>query len=221
MKIHYVIYPDMTLLDLVGPVQIWNNFPDLEVCFVAKTLDPVKTDSGMIVTPSHSFAEVTDIPDILFVPGGTLGTAMAAQDAQTLAFVREQGEHAGWVTSVCTGAIILGAAGLLDGYNAATHWAAMEFLPNFGAKPVDQRYVIDRNRATGGGVTAGIDFGLALMAEISGEQLAQMSQLSVEYTPAPPFTSGHPREASDEIMAAVTANFTGIDELFGSIKQAT
>ena len=200
MNIQYVIYPDMTLLDLVGPMQVWSNFPDVQPQFVAKTLDPIQTDAGMVITPSHSFDTATAAPDILFVPGGGVGTSVAAKDEATVEFVRRQGAQAGWVTSVCTGALVLGAAGLLDGYRAATHWAAMEFLPNFGATPVDERYVIDRNRATGGGVTAGIDFGLAVMAHISGEPLARMSQLAVEYTPAPPFASGHPREADADTL---------------------
>ena len=221
MKIHYLIYDDMTALDLIGPAQVWNFFPDIEAKFVAKSHDPITTDSGMVFSPTHTFDEVTSSPDILFVPGGTGGAGAAAVDETTLEFLHEQGQKASWVTSVCTGAMILGAAGLLDGYKAATHWGAMQFLPQFGAIPTDARYVIDRNRATGGGVTSGIDFGLATMAEISSESLARMAQLALEYTPAPPFVSGHPREAKSETLALLEKEAGDFDfkKLFGHLKK--
>ncbi len=129
-------------------------------------------------------------------------------DPDVIAFMQTRGEEAEWITSVCTGALILGAAGLLDGYRATTHWMALDALPNFGAEPVKERWVIDRNRATGGGVTAGIDFGLALMAEIAGEELAKGVQLALEYAPNPPFDSGTPDKADPETVALVQRLFS-------------
>lgn len=207
MKITYLVYDDMTLQDLVGPLQIWSLMPDVEPEFVAKTKGPVRTDSGLTVTATHDFETASTAPDIFFVPGGTKGTFLAAADEATLAFAKSRGEAATWVTSVCTGALILGAAGLLQGYKAATHWAAMGMLEGFGATPTSERWVIDRNRATGGGVTAGIDFGLALMAEIAGEEAAKVAQLAVEYAPNPPFSSGRPDEADEKTVEAVLAGF--------------
>ena len=210
MKISYLIYPDMTLLDLVGPLQIWNNFPELDVQIVSKSMDPVTTDARMTVLPTHTFNNADELPDIFFIPGGMAGTDRVCRDQETLDFVRRQGNAATWVTSVCTGSIVLGAAGLLEGYKAATHWAAMPLLSEYGATPVNERYVIDRNRATGGGVTAGIDFGLALMAEITGEAFAKAIQLGVEYAPQPPFDSGTPQQADPEILALVKQRFAEV-----------
>lgn len=207
MKICYLIYDDMTLQDLVGPLQIWSLLPDVEPEFVAKAIGPIRTDSGLTVTATHDFATASAAPDIFFVPGGTSGTFRAAVDDETLAFARSRGEAATWVTSVCTGALILGAAGLLKGYKAATHWSAMGFLEGYGAIATHERWVIDRNRATGGGVTAGIDFGLALMAEIAGEETAKVAQLAVEYAPSPPFNSGSPEVADEKTVEAVMAGF--------------
>lgn len=207
MKICYLIYDDMTLQDLVGPMQIWSLMRDVEPEFVAKAIGPVSTDSGLTVTATHDFSSASAAPDIFFVPGGTGGTFRAAVDEETLAFARSRAEAATWVTSVCTGALILGAAGLLKGYKAATHWSAMGLLDGYGALPTPERWVIDRNRATGGGVTAGIDFGLALMAEIAGEDAAKAAQLMVEYAPAPPFDAGSPEAAGEKTVAAVMAGF--------------
>jgi cyclohexyl-isocyanide hydratase len=129
-------------------------------------------------------------------------------DEETLSFLKSRAENTSWITSVCTGALVLGAAGLLNGYKATTHWAAVDLLQNFGAEHAEGRYVFDRNRLTGGGVTAGIDFGLALVAEISGEETAKVLQLSMEYSPAPPFQSGSPQEASEETRLAVLEGFS-------------
>jgi cyclohexyl-isocyanide hydratase len=138
--------------------------------------------------------------DLLFVPGGP-GVNEAMLDDATIAFLRRQAEGARFVTSVCTGALVLGAAGLLDGYEATTHWASMEFLPAFGAHPVNARFHVDRNRITGGGVTAGIDFALFVVAQLHGEAIAKSIQLAIEYAPAPPFDSGTPDSADAETVA--------------------
>ena len=209
MKIQLLTYPDMTLLDLVGPLQAWSLWPGAEIELVWKTTDPIATDCGLAVVPNRRFEDADPNPDILFSGGGLEGTNRVMADPEVLEFMRNQGEEAGWVTSVCTGALVLGAAGLLEGYRATTHWMALEALSAFGADPVKERWVIDRNRATGGGVTAGIDFGLALMGEVAGREVAEAVQLGLEYAPAPPFDSGTPDKASPEAVELVKALFTG------------
>jgi len=207
MKIVMLAYPGMTPLDLMGPLQTWTFWPGAQIQIVWKHTNPIMTDTGMAVVPTHSFKSAFEDPDILFVPGGTKATFELTQDEETLAYLRDRAAGANWVTSVCTGALVLGAAGLLQGYKATTHWAAKEMLASFGAEVTDGRYVIDRDRATGGGVTAGIDFGLALMAEIAGAGIAQAAQLAMEYSPKPPFNSGTPEEASAETVKLVLDGF--------------
>ena len=207
MKISMLLYPQLTLLDLMGPLQVWNHWPGTRIELVAASLEPVRSDSAATILPTHTFETASDAPDILFVPGGMEGMLTAMADERTLGYLADRGANAQWVTSVCTGSLLLGAAGLLRGYRATTHWAVMSILPRFGANAESSRWVIDRNRATGGGVTAGIDFGLALLAELGGEPLARSVQLGIEYTPAPPFLSGTPDEAGPEILGRVTTVF--------------
>lgn len=207
MKIVMLAYPGMTPLDLLGPLQTWSQWPESEIQVVWKDVNPVMTDTGMAVVPTHAFDDAFTDPDILFAPGGTKATFDLMSDEETINFLRQRGANARWITSVCTGALLLGSAGLLKGYKATTHWAAHENLAAFGAIPTQGRYVIDRNRATGGGVTAGIDFGLALLAKIAGDEVAKAVQLTMEYSPQPPFTSGTPDEASEETVQLVLANF--------------
>lgn len=195
MKISMLVYPGMTPLDLMGPLQAWSMWPGTEIQIVWKNTDPVPTDTGMAVVPTHSFADSFATPDILFSPGGAAGTFQVMRDGEVTAFMAERGAQAAWVTSVCTGALVLGASGLLRGYRATTHWLALDQLAQFGAEPVKKRWVIDRNRATGGGITAGIDFGLAMIAELDSEQAAKNVQLTMEYSPEPPFNCGTPDEA--------------------------
>lgn len=207
MKIQMLVYPGMTLLDLVGPLQTWARWPDGELQFVWKTPGPVPTDAGLSVVATTALADAWPDPDILFAPGGLDGTFALITDNETIDFLASRGERAAWVTSVCTGAHLLGAAGLLKGYRAATHWYLLDELALFGATPSAERYVIDRNRATGGGVTAGIDFGLALAAEILGESHARAVQLGMQYSPQPPFQSGTPAEAQPQTVTQVTQRF--------------
>ena len=207
MKILMLAYPGMTPLDLMGPLQVFAYWPGAETQLVWKNLEPVPTDTAACIAPTHTFETAEENPDIVFVPGGTKATFDLMSDAETLSFLQARASNAKWITSVCTGALVLGAAGLLDGYQATTHWAAVDLLKNFGATHTEGRYVIDRNRATGGGVTAGIDFGLAMVATIDGEEAAKQIQLALEYAPAPPFASGTPAEADPEIVERVVAGF--------------
>jgi len=197
IRISFLLFPNVTQLDLTGPAQVLSRLGNATLELVGKTADPVATDSGFPLAPTATFASAAQ-PDILCVPGG-FGVLGVMEDAESLAWVRKAAEGAQWVTSVCTGALILGAAGLLKGYRATTHWASHHHLASFGAIPVRERVVFDRNRVTGGGVTAGIDFGLALVAAIRGERHAQMVQLSLEYDPAPPCDSGSPEKAEPAV----------------------
>ncbi len=203
MHIAYLLFPNVTQLDLTGPAQFLSRLPDARVDLVWDSLEPVPTDAGFSIMPTATFADVPQA-DLLCVPGG-IGVAKVIDHAPALDWVRQVGTSSGWVTSVCTGALILGAAGLLKGYKATTHWAWHDLLGLFGAEPVHARHVIDRNRATGGGVTAGIDFALALMAEIAGEDHARAVQLALEYDPAPPFDGGSPDKAGQDLIDAYTA----------------
>ena len=196
--IGFVLFPDVTQLDFTGPAQVLTRMGNTTIELVAKSLDPVMTDSGFTLQPTATFATAR-MPDILCVPGG-FGIVPAMEDEQTVAWVRAAGEQAQWVTAVCTGALLLGAAGLLEGYRATTHWASHHNLELFGAVPVHERYVFDRNRVTGGGVTAGIDFALALIAAIRGPDHAKFVQLSVEYDPQPPFDAGSPDKVEPAIL---------------------
>jgi cyclohexyl-isocyanide hydratase len=208
-RIQMLVYPGMTLQDLVGPLQVWALWPGVEMQFVWKSTGPVQTDSGLAVIATSTLADAWTAPDILFAPGGLLPTFELLDDAAVIEFLRSRGEQAKWVTSVCTGAVLLGAAGLLRGYRAATHWFVRDSLAMFGATPSNERWVIDRNRATGGGVTAGIDFGLALMSHLAGPERARVVQLALEYSPQPPFRSGTPQEATPQTVATLRAAWGG------------
>ena len=207
MTIHIgmLLYPGLTQLDLTGPFEVLYRVPDAKVHLVWKTTEPLLADSGLTLVPTTRLADCPQV-DVLFVPGGSGQTPLMG-DGEVLAFLRKQGSGARWVTSVCSGSLLLGAAGLLDGYEAATHWAYMDLLPLFGAKPVRRRVVVDRNRVTGGGVTAGIDFGLRLAAALVSDSFAKGVQLALEYDPEPPFRCGHPDVAEPEVVARVRALF--------------
>jgi cyclohexyl-isocyanide hydratase len=193
-----LVFPGFELLDLAGPLDLLARAPDVRVVTVAKTHDLVEADLAPAIRPDCSFADAPEM-DVFFVPGGHGIGASLADDA-VLDFVAERGGKAAHVTSVCTGALLLGAAGLLKGYRATTHWRYLELLSILGAIPTAQRVVEDRNRVTGGGVTAGIDFGLVLVARLRGEEAAKRLQLGLEYDPAPPMRSGHPSVADKAIV---------------------
>jgi len=197
-----LLYPGFTLLDLIGPHAVLCGAA--KVHLVAKTREPVVSDSGAQLVPTCTLADCPRDVDVLFVPGG-MGTYAAMQDAELLAFLADVGARAGHVTSVCSGSLILAAAGLLTGYRATTHWSAHAELAALGAEAVRERVVVDRNRISGGGVTAGIDFGLVLLAQLRGEQVAKLTQLMMEYDPAPPFHAGTPEQAGPELTAQALA----------------
>jgi cyclohexyl-isocyanide hydratase len=202
-QIGMLLFPGMTQLDFTGPYEVFTRLPDSTVNVVSASLDPVRTERGLMLTPTVTYAACPQL-DIIVVPGGP-GQLELMEDEAVLEFLRRQATLAKYVTSVCTGAFVLGAAGLLTGYRATTHWLSLPLLRLLGAIPVDERVVIDRNRITGGGVTAGIDFGLTIAAALHGEDLARQIQLQIEYDPAPPYRSGSPRTAPPEIVAAATA----------------
>jgi cyclohexyl-isocyanide hydratase len=201
MKIGMLIFPDMTQLDFTGPYEVFAQLPGSEVRVIAKSLEPVAAVGGLKFLPDTAMDDTPQL-DLLFVAGGP-GVGALMEDRATLEFLRRQAEQARYVTAVCTGALVLGAAGLLKGYRATTHWLSMELLPLFGAEAVADRVVVDRNRITGGGVTAGIDFALTIAKEVAGEEVAKSIQLLLEYDPAPPFACGHPDTADAAVVDAV------------------
>jgi cyclohexyl-isocyanide hydratase len=201
IQIGLLVFPKLTQLDLTGPVQVFSSVPGAKLHLIWKRIEPIQSDSVLVLTPTTTFAECPQL-DVVCVPGG-VGSDDLLNDEEVLAFLRKQADGAKFVTSVCTGSLVLGAAGLLRGYRAATHWTAMDNLAAFGAIPTQKRVVIDRNRVTGGGVTAGIDFALTLVAKLADEKTAQAIQLRLEYNPAPPFNAGSPDTAPKEVLALI------------------
>jgi cyclohexyl-isocyanide hydratase len=202
LSVGMLLYPGFTLLDLAGPQTAFGIVGKTHLIW--KTMEPVPTDMGVSMNPTMTFADVPDNLDVLFVPGG-FGTVEAMQDKEILEFLAKAGSTARYVTSVCTGSVILGMAGLLEGYRAATHWEFYEHLKALGIEVSHERVTVDGNRITGGGVTAGIDFGLTVIAAIKGQAAAELTQLALEYDPRPPFSSGHPSTATPEAIAGVKA----------------
>jgi cyclohexyl-isocyanide hydratase len=205
-NIGFVLFPKVTQLDFTGPLQVLSRLPESSIHIVASSHDPVPTDCPLKLVPTTTFAESPQL-DLLCVPGG-FGVLDAMQNPEVLAYVRHQAAPAHYVTSVCTGAFILGRAGLLRGRKATTHWAYTSLLPLVGATHVPERVVRDGNLFTAGGVTSGIDFGLQIVAEIAGDDFAQATQLGIEYDPAPPFASGHPSRAPDSVKALVAPRYS-------------
>src|ERR1700722_20224124 len=199
-RIGMLLFPRLTQLDLTGPFEVFAKWPDAAVHLLWKTREPVEEESGFRILPDTTLAECPQL-DVLCVPGGP-GVSAIMEDAEVLAFLRTQARDARFVTSVCTGALVLGAAGLLRGKRATTHWASHDLLSAFGAIPTKGRVVRDGNLITGGGVTAGIDFALTVVAEIAGGATAQGIQLQIEYAPAPPFDAGTQETAPPDVLSA-------------------
>ncbi|MBS0534584.1 MAG: DJ-1/PfpI family protein [Proteobacteria bacterium] len=205
-----LIFPRLTQLDMTGPYEVLARLPDTKVELIARTLDPVTTDRGMQIVSTVTYASCPPL-DIVMVPGGP-GQQDLMEDEEALAFLRRQAVSAKYLTSVCTGSLVLGAAGLLKGKRATCHWAALEHLKPLGAIPVSEKVVVDGNVVTGAGVTSGIDFALSLAAILEGEAVAREIQLQIEYDPAPPFDSGSPKTAKPETLAALNAKLTALNE---------
>ncbi len=208
MHIGLLLFPRLTQLDLTGPFEVFANTPGATVHLLWKTLDPVRAITGMAIVPDTTLADCPQL-DVICVPGGS-GVAEVMEDPEVLDFLRRQAVGARYVTSVCTGALVLGAAGLLRGKRATTHWGSHDFLATLGAIPTQGRVVRDGNIFTGGGVTAGIDFALTLVAEMCGPEVAQAIQLQIEYAPAPPFDSGSPETAPAAVLATARARGAGM-----------
>ena len=199
LQIGLLVFPNITQLDMTGPYEVFIRFPDAKVHLVWKDTAPITAGGGMQLLPTTTFADAPQF-DILCVPGGE-GMNPLLNDDETLEFVRAQAQGAKYLTSVCTGALVLGAAGLLKGRKATTHWMSHDLLAQFGALPVNERVVVDGNILTGGGVTAGIDFALVLASEMFGKDTAERIQLAIEYDPAPPVESGSPKSAAPELVS--------------------
>lgn len=210
MRIGMLLFPNLTQLDLTGPLEVFTRMAGAQVSLIWKTREPVRSDRGLAMLPTHTFDGAGSL-DLICVPGGP-GQIALMEDAETLDYLRGVAPGCAWVTSVCTGALVLGAAGLLTGYRATTHWASLDQLALFGAEPVEARVVRDRNRFTGAGVTSGIDFALAIAAEVLGEEAAQEIQLQIEYDPEPPFRCGSLRTASPELVARLREKGAGLRE---------
>ncbi|PPD43620.1 MAG: glutamine amidotransferase [Methylocystis sp.] len=200
LQIAMLLYPSFFTLDVINPQTFFKGLGNVNVFHVAKTREPVAGDLGIPFVAQHDFDSCPRDPDILFVPGGLKGTIPAMGDRATIDFLADRGSRAKYVTSVCTGSLLLGAAGLLKGYKATSYWMVRDLLPLFGAELVKQRVVIDRNRITGGGATAGLDFGLTLASVIRGADYAKMLQLAIEYDPHPAFDAGAPETAPGRIV---------------------
>jgi cyclohexyl-isocyanide hydratase len=206
MQVVMLLYPRLTQLDLTGPYEVLARFEELTLHLVWKNLDAVTDSGGLRLLPARTFADCPQA-DILFVPGGP-GQISLMEDKEVLSFLRRQASGARYVTSVCTGSLVLAAAGLLTGYRATCHWLSLDQLAYFDAVPVSERVVMDRNRVTGAGVTSGIDFALTLAACLFGEEPAKRVQLAMEYDPKPPFVGGTPASAGPELVAGLRAENT-------------
>jgi cyclohexyl-isocyanide hydratase len=201
LQIGILVFPGVQQLDLTGPYEVFATLPDTKVHLVWKDRAPVNSATGLVLGPTMTFGECPKL-DVICVPGGG-GVNALLQDREVLEFLRVQAKQARYITSVCTGSLVLGAAGLLKGRKATTHWFAHDFLEKFGAIPAHGRVVRDGNLITAGGVTAGIDFGLAVVAELVGRAQAEAIQLGLEYAPEPPFSAGAPEEAPAAVLATV------------------
>jgi cyclohexyl-isocyanide hydratase len=198
-RIGLLLFPNLTVLDLIGPYEVFCRLPDVHVDLIWHDLAPVITEHGLPLQPTVACDRVAGL-DVLCVPGG-YGVTPMLNDVPTIGFIKRMARTARYTTSVCTGSLLLGAAGVLREHRATTHWASMEMLSAFGAQAVHERVVHDGSVITGGGVTAGIDMALYLAAQLHGQALAEAIQLGLEYNPAPPFDAGHPSRACADLVA--------------------
>jgi transcriptional regulator GlxA family with amidase domain len=202
MRIAILIFDGLTALDAIGPYEVLSRLPGAELRFVSKQAGPVRTDTGALGVQADLAIADLDDPEVVVVPGGP-GSRPLMGDPEVLEWLRAAHGGSTWTTSVCTGALVLGAAGILDGKRATTHWAFVERLPEFGAEPLTARVVEDGKVITAAGVSAGIDMALTLASRLAGDQVAQAIQLGIEYDPDPPFDSGSPAKASPETIELI------------------
>ena len=199
LQIGFLVYPDVVQLDVMGAYQVLAFPPNTQVHLIWKTLTPITSNEGLIFSPTVTLANCPPL-DVICVPGGGMGQIEVMKDSEILSFLQQQSNFTQYVTSVCSGSMILAAAGLVLGFKATCHWAYRDQLAMLGVEVVPQRVVIDRDRVTGAGVTSGIDFGLTLLGLLCGEEVAKMTQLMMEYMPDPPFDAGTPEAAGQEIV---------------------
>ncbi|MFM7427746.1 MAG: DJ-1/PfpI family protein [Elainella sp.] len=202
VQIGFVIYPGVVQLDVMAAYQVLAFPPQTQLYLISRTLEPVTSNEGLGLTPDLTLADCPAL-DVICVPGGGIGQVEAMRDSELLHFLQQQGQTARYITSVCTGSLILAAAGLLQGYRATCHWAFREHLAYLGVEVVSERVVIDRNRVTGAGVTSGLDLGLTLLNLLWGEPMAQLAQLMLEYDPQPPFAAGSPVTADPAVVESL------------------
>ncbi|MEK6326735.1 MAG: DJ-1/PfpI family protein [Actinomycetota bacterium] len=204
MQIAILIFDGLTALDAIGPYEVLSRLPEAELRFVAKQAGPKRTDTGALGVQADLALGDLASPEVVLVPGGP-GNRALMSDPEVLDWLRAAHDGSTWTTSVCTGALVLGAAGILDGKRATTHWAFVDRLPEFGAEPLAQRVVEDGKVITAAGVSAGIDMALTLASRLAGDQVAQAIQLGIEYDPDPPFDSGSPAKAAPELIELIRA----------------
>ncbi|MBD2850162.1 DJ-1/PfpI family protein [Acinetobacter baumannii] len=210
ISIGILLFPKLTQLDLTGPYEVFSRMPNTEVHLIWKTADPIISDKGLTILPTKTFKDCPRL-NIICIPGGP-GQVDLMNDTETLNFIKVKAEEVDLITSVCTGSLVLGAAGLLNGYKATSHWASIDQLSLLGAIPVSERVVSDRNRITGAGVTSGIDFALKIAADLFDEDIAKSIQLQMEYDPIPPFTSGSQHSASEKTVEFVKNNISAFQQ---------
>lgn len=213
LQIGILIYPGVVSLDIMGPYQVLSSPPNTQVHLLWKSLEPIISNEGLIIVPTTTFEDCPSL-EAICVPGGGIEQVEVMKDTEVLSFLQQQSKTARYITSVCTGSLILAAAGLLQGYKATCHWAFRDQLAMLGVKVVTERVVIDRNRITGAGVTSGIDFGLTLVSLLCGEDAAKMTELMLEYNPQPPFNTGTPEKAGETVVQPLLASGTPLLEAF-------
>jgi cyclohexyl-isocyanide hydratase len=211
-QVAMLVYPGVTALDLVGPQQVFGYTMGMEVHLIWKSTDAITTDTGLRLLPSKALADCPGEVDLLFVPGGGRETVALMEDREVTSFLAKLGAKARYVTSVCSGSLVLGAAGLLRGYRATSHWAVRDVLALLGATPMDARYVEDRNRITAGGITSGIDFALRLAGKLRGDDYGRCLELMLEYDPEPPFRAGTPAKAGPRVTQAMTRMYQPLNQ---------
>ena len=220
LQIGFIIYPGVIQLDFTGPYQVLSFPPNTQTHLLWKSLSPIKSNEGLLLSPTTTFADCPPL-DVICVPGGGLGQVDVMEDNSALSFIRRQASTAQYVTSVCTGSMILAAAGVLEGYRATCHWAFRDQLTALGVEVIPQRVVVDRNRVTGAGVTSGIDFAFALLSLLYDEKTAKVTQLMMEYAPKPPFNAGTPETAGAEVMTALMEGGQALVDAFWSQTKKT